>query len=255
MTSQRSITNCLVGVSKLPPQDRALLNKLVPRRIRHSRNSVVFRQAERFNHLLVVEEGQSFTCRYLDDGSRQIIDIHFPGDIIGLDGLSQNEHRSELVAMTDSSFLLYDKADVVDLFAWSPALSRLLFDVVSQGQAILTERMVDMVRHSALQRVAAFLLEFQHRAYHGYRTNTPWGSPPAERQPGSSNVFRIPHPIIADSLGVSIVHVSRVLAQLRERGLIGSCGHAITVLDPDGLRLVADWRSDHLRLRAPRLSA
>ncbi|SFR43921.1 cAMP-binding domain of CRP or a regulatory subunit of cAMP-dependent protein kinases [Marinobacter daqiaonensis] len=251
MTAPRNITECLVGIASLSECDRKLLQTLEPERCHYPRNSVVFRQGDPSDQLLVVESGQSFTCRYLEDGRRQIIDIHFPGDVIGLDELSQPHHLSDLTTMTDASFLHYDKAEVITLFAWSPGLSLLLFQVVSRGQALLKERMVGLTRHCALQRVAHFLLEVRLRAFRG---DIPGAQITVEDRVGYDTrlkpptVLRIPHNVIADALGLSIVHVSRILAQLREKGLIGSSGHAITLVDLNGLKTVAGWHTADLAL-------
>ncbi len=261
MTLPGSITDCFILASSLSDRDGRLLDELVPERRQYPKNSLVFRQGGASDQLLVVEKGLSFTYRHLEDGSRQIIDIHFPGEIIGLDELSQPRHRSGLMTMTDAAFLDYDKVEVVRLFSRSPTLSRLLLDMVSRGQALLTERMVGLARHSALQRVAHFLLEVQYRVTRakapGIVARAPKATEPSGKEYNGSehngqlkpqNMLRIPQTVIADALGLSIVHVNRVLRQLRERGLIGSCGHGITLVDIEGLRDVAGWKPGDLWL-------
>lgn len=246
MVSPTGLHACFEHIGTLPEHERQQLSALASRRLTWARNDVILREGQPADGLFVVEKGLCFTQRHLEDGSRQIIDIHFPGEIIGLDQLSQPHHLSGLTAMTDTSLVAYNKLSVMQVFTGSPELARLLLDMVSQGQAILTERIVGLSRHSALRRVAHFLLEVLHRGgyansigvlsfrkipqHHADETNKALQSP---------LTFHIPQNVIADTLGLSIVHVSRVIRQLRERQMVTTQDKGITLTDVDGLRAIA----------------
>lgn len=256
MASQAGLYACFEHADTLPERERQQLFDLASERLTYAKDEVILREGQPANGLFVVETGLCLTERYLEDGSRQIIDIHFPGEIIGLDQLSLPHHLSGLTALTDAVLFAYDKLSVMHLFTGSPALARLLLNMVSQGQAILTERIVGLSRHGALRRVARLLLEILHRGGYanpiGVRTLRKIPEHKAEqanRMLQSPLTFRIPQNVIADTLGLSIVHVSRVLRQLREKDMINTQGHGITLMDVDGLRDVAGvdpaarWRS------------
>lgn len=246
MVSQAGLYACFKDADSLQEEERQQLVDLASERLTCARDDVILREGEPSNGLFVVEDGLCFTQRFLEDGTRQIIDIHFPGEIIGLDQLSQPHHRNGLAALTDAALVAYDKLSVMKLFTGSPALAHLLLNMVSHGQAILTERIVGLSRHGALRRVAHLLLEILYRG--GYAN--PIGvrslkklseeeSEQATRDLQSPLTFRIPQTVIADTLGLSFVHVSRVLRQLREKELISTHGHGITLIDVDGLKGIA----------------
>lgn len=246
MGSQAGLYACFEDANSLSAWERQQLVELSSERLVCMKDEVILREGEPAHGLFVVERGLCYTQRFLEDGSRQIIDVHFPGEIIGLDQLSQSLHLSGLAAMTDTALFVYNKLSVMHLFTGSPALARLLLNMVSQGQAILTERIVGLSRYAAPRRVAHFLLEILHRGGYanpiGVRSLRPIAAEEAqEANKGlqSQLTFRIPHNVIADTLGLSIVHVSRVLRQLREMNLVSTHGNAITLTDVDGLRAVA----------------
>lgn len=255
MGSQTGLYAYFKHADSIQEHERQQLAELASERLTCTRDDVILREGEPANGLFVVEEGLCYTQRFLEDGTRQIIDIHFPGEIIGLDQLSQPRHLSGLTALTDAALYAYDKFAVMQLFTGSPGLARLLLNMVSHGQAVLTERIVSLSRHDALKRVAHLLLEILHR---GGDSNPLGGGSLcriSEDQAEKANrtlqpplTFRIPQTVIADTLGLSFVHVSRVLRQLRERELISTRGHGITLMNVDGLREIAgvdpalDWR-------------
>ena len=51
---------------------------------------------------------------------------------------------------------------------------------------------------------------------------------------------------LADALGLSVVHVNRVLQRLRGDGLISMTKGLLLVLDPEGLKAAGDFRPDYL---------
>lgn len=250
MVSQTGLYAHFKHADTLQEHERQQLAELASERLSCAKDDVILREGEPSNGLFVVAEGLCYTQRFMEDGTRQIIDIHFPGEIIGLDQLSQPRHLSGLMALTDVALYVYDKLAVMRLFTGSPALSQLLLNMVSHGQAILTERVVSLSRHGALRRVAHLLLEILHR---GGETNPLARSfrkvsdQEADRASNSLHpplTFRIPQTVIADTLGLSFVHVSRVLRQLRERELITTRGNVMTLINVDGLRAIAGWGSE-----------
>lgn len=246
MVSHAGLYACFKHADTLGERERQRLVELESERLTRARDDVILREGEPAHGLLVVEEGLCYSQRILEDGTRQIIDIHFPGEIIGLDQLSQPQHLNGLTALTDTALFSYDRSSVMQLFTGSPTLARLLLNMVSHGQAILTERIVGLSRHGAIRRVAHFLLEILHRGGHANPIGVTSLQKIPEHQANESGnalqsplTFRIPQTVIADTLGLSFVHVSRVIRQLREKELISTRNNAITLMDVDGLRSIA----------------
>lgn len=244
MLDKITIEDCFIGASCLNEADKSILAGLHPQHLRFPKGSVIVRQGDLSDQMVIVEEGWIFSCRYLEDGARQVMDLHFPGEVTGWAELTQSHHLCHLVSLTDTRLLCYDKAELMQAFSASSHISRALFELVNQGQVALSERVVSLARHNALQRLCGFLVDVQHRAsrYARQEATEPSVTLNDRDRSAFSGVLDIPHTIIADSLGLSNVHVSRTLALLREQGLISSRAGKIRLLDLGGLRLAAGFK-------------
>jgi CRP-like cAMP-binding protein len=221
------------------------LNGIQPRRLCFEKDAVVFREGEPANSFLLVKEGVCFNHRHLEDGSRQIIDLYFPGEVVAPGELSRECHVSGLTTFSRVEFLAYDKDEIKDGFSQSPRLSRLFIELISQEQAHLTDRLVGVSRYCAKQRVANFLLEVRSRAgraidvVSGSDVTTVTLALPWARVAGGGDMVGVPQVLIADALGLSIVHVNRVLRGFKEAGYIRTHSQGIELLDIEGLKKAA----------------
>ncbi|MET0273464.1 MAG: Crp/Fnr family transcriptional regulator, partial [Phenylobacterium sp.] len=113
----------------------------------------------------------------------------------------------------------------------APGLARALAREQVIDQAILFDHMVRLGRQTAYERVAHFLLELRGRL----------------QIAGLGDAQRFPMPltqeVLADVLGLSIVHVNRTLQQLRRERLIELRSGVAILLQPDVLAQIADYRS------------
>ena len=102
--------------------------------------------------------------------------------------------------------------------------------------AVLRERLVDIGRRDARERIAHLIYEMLVR----YRTI------------GETDDDVMPWPItqdeLADATGLTTVHINRTLRQLREEGLIDPNRREMRVLDADRLRQVSGFNPNYLHL-------
>jgi CRP-like cAMP-binding protein len=112
----------------------------------------------------------------------------------------------------------------------SPALAAALTRARWLEQSMLLDHMVRLGRQTAYERVAHFLLELQQRM----------------EIAGFGDAQRFPLPltqeILADVLGLSIVHVNRTLQQLRREKLIELRSGVAILLQPDILASISDFK-------------
>lgn len=251
----RALIQALCGYaefgSSLSKVEQLLINNLHPQMLEFDKNTVVFREGEPANRFLLVKKGICFTHRHLEDGSRQIIDFYFPREIVSLGELSKAHHTAGLMTLSETVLAAYDKDEITQEFSGSPELSRLFINMISEAQANLTERLIGLTRYPARQRMASFLLEVDSRQR---RADDPGGRdlPGKDREAAqletlsrSSSLVKIPQMMIADSLGLSIVHVNRILRQLREEDCIATRGHGIELLNMAALKEIARWTAEN----------
>jgi CRP-like cAMP-binding protein len=187
----------------------------------------------RDTRLHIVLTGWASRQRVLRDGRRLILDFAVPGDGFGRDGggdaLGEKIVAVSPVETVDAGSLLA----LADELGPRSALAQALEAMRREDHARIMDHMVRLGRLTAVEKLAHFFLEMERR--------TAW--PDAARGRG----FRFPltQQLIGDALGLSVVHVSRVLSQLRAEKLIAIREGLAWVLEPEKLAALAVLEPRH----------
>ena len=147
--------------------------------------------------------GWCIHTRALADGRQLISQVFLPGDFLMVDCLLLAKQPENLESLTEATLNWMDRCALQRVVAANHEVAlRLMWQLV-EDQRRLRQLSALLGRSSAEARIAAMLLDFQARL----------------RQPGilSRDSFRLPmtQQQIADYLGLSVVHVNRVLMRLR----------------------------------------
>ncbi|MEQ9491526.1 MAG: Crp/Fnr family transcriptional regulator [Alphaproteobacteria bacterium] len=225
----------------LLPQDKVILERLQQRCKTYvtGRDIVHQGQAERAAYIL----SAGWVCSYkiLPNGARQVIDFQIPGDFLGL--------RSILLRTSDYSFEPIGNiqaaevatSELIGVFAQSPRLATAILWAISRDEAMVVEHLVCLGRRDAEARMAHLLLELAARlALVGMASRAGYFCPLTQTH-------------IADALGLSAVHVNRVLRQLRESGLVTFQNGKVTFDNYDGLTNIAEFDPQYLDQIGPLL--
>jgi CRP-like cAMP-binding protein len=174
-------------------------------------------------HPRLIVSGWAASARSLRDGRRQVLQLFLPGDVLGLSLFTADGAVAlSNVATADARPL------AAALLGRAPAHAA-LHQAWEQSRYARHQQLLDQVlrlgRLSAYERMAHLLVELMER----------------HRRAGLSDGQRMPWPLtqetLADVLGLSVVHVNRILQQLRREGLIVlRAGQLVT---PDARRLAA----------------
>lgn len=180
-------------------------------------------------HLYTVLEGWGFRYKSLEDGRRQILNYLVPGDLIGLQGALLQEMDHSVEALTPMRLCVFERSRFLTIFEKSANLAFDVTWIASREERILDGHMLSLGQRTALER-AAYLLVFLY--FRGLRSGLL--SPNDALVPLSQN-------LIADTLGLSLVHTNKTLKRLAQKKVIAWRGRACEILDPDGLCAVAGW--------------
>ncbi|WP_165694106.1 Crp/Fnr family transcriptional regulator [Teichococcus deserti] len=175
---------------------------------------------------LLLLSGWACRIRILPDGRRQIVSFLLPGDIIG----RQQPSLAELCSIASLTRLRH--VDASPLFVATPegGLARALHALALQDVAQLRDQVVRLGRQMAHERLASLLLEFEARlGAAGLAGDGRFAMPLTQE-------------VLADALGLSVVHLNRTLQQLRREGLIALKGRVVTLRQTAALRAIADWQ-------------
>lgn len=181
----------------------------------------LFHQGDNDNNIYKIESGLVRLYRILNDGRRQIISFRFAGDILGF--AAGTERRCGAEAVTPVRVRSLDQNSAYRRLRDEPALTPQLVSLLSQELENARGQIAVLNRRSAIEKLAAFILEL-HRRQGEYGTV----DIPLSRMD------------IADFLGLTIETVSRNLTKLRSKHIIELPRiHSLVIVDLDRLEALA----------------
>lgn len=218
------------SLSAVSDAELELLRSLGERRERYVAGEELASEGDAAVRPQFILSGWACRQRVLADGRRQIFSFLLPGDGVGLDRRPAVQPAA-IVALT-----ALETADAGPMLnavqaGRAPGLARALAAIEPLEHMLLLDHMVRLGRQTAYERVAHFLLELQRRL----------------EVAGLGDNQRFPLPltqeIMADALGLSVVHVNRTLQQLRRERLLELRSGVTILLQREQLADIADYRA------------
>ena len=207
------------------------------------RHRDIIAQGRPYQSVFILCSGFAWRYKILPDGKRQLLSFGLPGDLIGFPASFFENAVNATGSLTDVVVATVPFAAFYDLFAKFPRVAIALYWMAAREAAIYGERIIDIGRRSAYERLAHLILELLTRLR---------AAGLAEER---SYVLPLTQELIADVLGLSGPHVSRMLRLMREEGLVRIDGHRLTVTDLESLTVLAGFKGDYLvRSRIPGLA-
>ncbi|WP_111414142.1 Crp/Fnr family transcriptional regulator [Billgrantia lactosivorans] len=218
----------------LSAEDKSLLIRLEDSSTPIRAGTSLWEERDQAQEFCTLKRGWAFSYRELENGTRQILDIYLPGDIVGLREFAFSQRLAGVQMVEDGEICFFPHRNLFDIFQRSFTLTSILFAIASRQQVMLTERLVNLARRNARQKLAHFLLEMCQRI--------------KQTQGDGCEIFRLPlsQEVLADLLGLSPVHVSRTFTALSEDGLIFRERHSVTIPDLEALKHEAGFDDRYL---------
>jgi CRP-like cAMP-binding protein len=228
----------LESIYPLTSEERQALVDL-PVQVRELRaDQDVVREGDRPSRSCVLLEGFAFRYKIVgEDGRRQIMAFHVAGDMPDLMSLHLPVMDNSVCTLIASKLAFIEHSHLRQLIRRHPRIGDALWRDTLIDSAIFREWLVGMGRRDAYTRIAHVLCETFVRM----------------QAVGLADGFSIPLPItqgtISDALGLSTVHVNRVVQALRAAGLIAWNRTVLTIKDWDGLQKAGEFDPIYLHLR------
>jgi CRP-like cAMP-binding protein len=200
-----------------------------------SGQNIVKRGAE-MTQLILLASGWANRCRYTPEGMRQIVHLLVPGDIVTPSVLVTRYSDHGITALTDVVVRFVKPSEMERVLAASKKLATAFWWAAEQEHGVLREQIVRLGRRSALHRVPHLFLELHRRLYL------------VDLASAESFVLPLTQSEIADTLGLSNVHVNRTLRKLVADNYIEYHGAQIRIPDSARLAVLCDFDVSHLHL-------
>jgi len=198
------------------------LDSIISREIVLQPNQLFFRHGNKFESLYIVRTGALKAYNITPAGKEKIIGSHFPGQLLGLNGIFSDTYASSAVALETSTVCEIPYLALETLCAGNPRLQRLLFTLLSH-ELIRDQRLITLLgKHSAEQRVSAFL---QGLVNSNIEIEL------------SASYLRLPmrRVDIANHLGLTTETISRVLSRMEKIGVLQVDKREIAVVNAPAL--------------------
>jgi len=209
------------------PEEFARLDALVATRRSLKRGDTLFRSGDAFRALYAVRTGFFKTRVGSEDGRDQVTGFQMAGELLGLDGISSDQHNCDAVALEDSQVCVIPFAQLETLSRDFPELQRQFHKIMSRE--IVRDHGVMLLLGSmrAEERLAAFLLNLAHRLK-------------ARGFSSSALVLRMSREEIGTYLGLTLETVSRCFSKFQEDGILEVRQRQVSIVDQTALeRLVS----------------
>jgi CRP-like cAMP-binding protein len=199
-----------------------------------SRGAEIGDEYEERTDAYILLEGWVHNYKLTRDGGRQIISFPVAGDIIGLRSLLLPVASYASITLTDVTVCLISRERLVDVMTRFTHIAASILWTQAHEEAITVEHLVSVGRRTALERVAHLLVELVYRLrLSGLASGWAYDCPLGQHE-------------LADALGLSVVHINRVLRQLRERQIVTFRQNRVVIHDIAALREVAGFDSSYL---------
>lgn len=227
----------LKGFAELSADDIAALERETahPRKL-NARQDLI-REGDKPGPVFVMLEGWAFRYKILPNGSRQIMAILMPGDACDLHIGMLAEMDHGIQTATPARVAKIGRGDMERVMIDHPGIARAMYMAQLADEGTLRAWIVSMGRRSSIERVAHLVCELYLRArFIGLVEDTTFALP-------------LSQVVLADALGMTPVHINRVLKELRLSGAMTLKRGSVIVMDPLKLVRIAGFDENYLHRR------
>jgi CRP/FNR family transcriptional regulator len=228
---QVTCANCRLNGICLPlaleSDDIKLLEDIIQRSKPLQKNQHLYREGDDFQSVYAVRSGTLKAYKTTDDGKEQVTGFYFPGEILGMDGISNNTHASSAKALETAAICEIPFTSLEKLSSLMPSLQRHFFQLMSREITEDQQLITLLSKNSADERVASLMLSISTRY---------------ARRKLSATQFRLPmsRVDIGNYLGLTVETVSRVFSRMQKMDILQVDNKEICILDVTGLQKMAN---------------
>lgn len=225
----------LQSVADLPADDVDALVGLCDDAREMSARRNIIREGDRPDHVHLMVDGWAARYKLLPDGARQITAFLIPGDFCDLHVTVLGEMDHSIATLTRARVVFIARRRM-DALTARPGLARAFWWTTLVDEAVLRAWVVNVGRRDAFEAIGHLICELYARMKNvGLTTDYSFELPLTQEE-------------LADALGLTAVHVNRVLQRMRADGLIALKGGSLQILDYGRLQSAAGFNPNYLHI-------
>lgn len=229
--------NKLRGFATLNEEDVTTLVSASSRSRQYAARHDLIREGDRPGPVFIMLEG--WACRYkvLPSGTRQVLAFLMPGDAcdlhIGL--LAEMDHSIQTI--TPARVATIERVEMDAIMERQPGIARAMYISQLVDEGTMRAWITSMGRRTSTERVAHLMCELYLRARNIGLTGEDSLSLPLSQI------------LLADALGMTAVHINRVLKELRLQGAMALQRGSLDIIDPEMIVRIAGFGDGYLHRR------
>lgn len=210
----------------LNDSDLSSLSKMIKRTRTLKKGDYLYRIGDPLQSLYAIRSGSIKTAELARDGYIQITGFHLPGELLGVDAISSDQHPCDAISLEATQVCEIPLAKLEELAREIPGLQHQLLRIMSREIVQDQELLMMLGKMNAEARLAACLLSFARRY---------------KRLGSSGTEFRLTmsRQDLGDYLGLALETVSRLFSRFQESGVIKVEGRSIQISNMEGLQAMA----------------
>jgi len=232
-------SGCPLNPQNLQSDHQEAIAALVRHRSAATKGEEIYYQGEVSQSFYIVSSG--WVCLYvlLEDGRRQNVGFALPGDIIGYTADPKDELDHAAEAVCNVTLCTVDRATASPVLVNQPDLMHRINDYLVWKNMQTRQLITSVARKTAIERVAYLFYELF------LRLNM--------RQPEAGDTMAVPltQGDIGDAVGLSSVHVCRMLSAMKSEGILALRHGKLTIYDADRLADLANLNAESFLSSCP----
>ena len=188
---------------------------------------ILYHAGDPARYAYTLRAGAVKLVKTLSNGQEVILRLLHHGDLFGFEGMHEAVHRHAAISLAQGKLCRLDLVELQRLSERLPKIREALFQRWQDALHDSEERVVELGAKKAGARLATFLLQW------------------AQRYP---QLRILPFPLtrhdLAAFLGLSVEHVSRLMAEFKRQELLRENRSELEILSGKRLREIADSKSD-----------
>lgn len=193
------------------------------------------REGETPSQCCVLLSGFMYGHKMTGTGLRQIVSLHMRGDMIDLQNLLTDTADHNIQSLTRAEVALIPRRVLEEMVISRPTVCAAVWAEMLIETSILREWVVNIGRRDALGRIAHLICELAIRLED------------AGLGEGRRQSMPLTQEQLADAVGLTSVHVNRILQQMKAEGLIRREKRQVIIEDWRRMRSVGDFNPAYLQ--------
>lgn len=217
----------------LPSEEIIKIQNYISTRKKYKEKETIYSQGENIGTVFVVKSGCLLLYNVSENGRRQILKVALPGDLVGLGRINLRNSAYGVKAITEAELCVFSEDVFKHIIRNEPNIAQRILLILSNEVSYFQFRLLNNGQKSARASIASLIMELCTKVKNQL--------PNLVDSKTGFCYFPLNQEGLADSCGLTKVHVNRVLNAFKKEGLIESAHKRMRIVDKERLTRIGQF--------------